>query len=235
MFGLEVGKKEGLGGGTHSSEAEDADHHRLMDRAWIASVGGIDRVLRRRYQVCEYTTSRSCVLRVGPNRAQLPTLLDDNTLIRAGDVIGSLHLWNEQLPRFPLSGPDLHWAKTMQVRMRHSLEELCDYVEANPAWDGVEAFRAEIALSLRLLAGEKLRHVAKSYGFEAGCSCDVQHSRLSLVAENMLTWGFARAYNPLALPRHQLFRGRQQLWLSRKVLVARYSRRGPDGSRRTPS
>ena len=231
MSGLEIGGNEVPGSGYHPSDAEDADRHRLMDRAWIASVGGLDRVLRRRYQVGEYTTSRSCVLRIGPERAQRPTLLDDETLVRAGDVIGALHLWNEQLPRFPLSGPDLHWAKTMRVRMRHSLEELCDHVQANPAWDGVEAFRAEIGLSLRLLAGEKLRNVARSYGFEAGASCDVQHSRLSLVAENMLTWGFARAYNPLAAPRHQLLRGRQQLWLSRKVLVARYSRQGADGSR----
>ncbi len=172
------------------------------------------------------------MFRIGLDRADCPALLDDNTLVRAGDVVGSLHLWNEQLPRFPLCGPDLHWAKTMQVRLRHSLEELCDYVEANPAWDGVEAIRAEIALPLRLLAGEKLRGLAKSYGFEAGGSCETHHGRLLLVAENMLIWAFARAYNPLALPRHQLFRGRQQLWLSRKVLVARYSRRGSRGTRR---
>ena len=234
MLSRAVAKRDVLGS-SRSAEAEDEDHHRLVDRAWIASVGGIDRVLRRRYQVCEYTTSGSCVLRIGLDRAHRPALLDDNTLVRVGDAIGSLHLWNEQLPRFPLSGPDLHWAKTMQIRVRHSLEELCDYVEDNPAWDGVEAFRAEIALSLRLLAGEKLRHVAKSYGFEAASFCDVHHSRLFLIAENMLTWGFARAYNPLALPRHQLFRGRQQLWLSRKVLVERYSRRRTDGSRRARS
>jgi hypothetical protein len=169
----------------------------------------------------------ACVFRVAVTRAPYSALLADGTFVRVGEPIGSLHFWNEHLARFPHAGPDLHWAKIMQLRVRRSLEELCRHVEENPAWAEVTAIRAEAALPRRPLAGPQLQRVARRFGFEARHAPPVPRGRVSLVAENILLWGFARAYNPLALSRHHLLQGRQELWLSRKALIANYSYQPP--------
>lgn len=207
----------------HGQAVDGIADARLRDRAWIAMVGGLDRVLRRCHHVQEYSRAPGCVFRVGLERAQYPALLADGTFVRVGDAVGSLHFWNERLPRFPSSGPDLHWAKIMQRRMRHSLEELCRHVEGDPAWAEVKAIRAEATLPLRPRAGRQLRRLARRFGFEPGAGHALPRGRLSLAAHNALIWGFARAYNPAALPGQRLVQGREELWLSRSSLLARYS------------
>ena len=202
----------------------------LADRAWIFTVGSIDGVLRRYYHVYEYSQATDCVFRIALNRARHSALLADGTVVQAGEVIGALHLWNEHLLRFPSSGPDLHWAKAMHLRVRHSLQALCRHVEDDPAWAGVQAIRAEVPLPVRLLAGEQMRRVARHHGFEIGVRDEASGWGFSLLAENLLLWGFARAYNPHALSHGRLLRRRQELWLSRVSLVANYAHESARGN-----
>ena len=74
------------------------------------SVGLFDAIIRTFYGLCEFTDDPACVLRVGLSPARAPVSLSDGTRVEIGELVGTLHFWNEHLPRFKPGGPDLHWA-----------------------------------------------------------------------------------------------------------------------------
>ena len=102
------------------------------------------------------------------------------------------------------------------------------FVEAEPAWACVQAIRAEPALSFRPRARRQLRELARRHGFELGEGLGLPRHTLTLLGNNLLILGFTRAYNPAALARCPLLQGRQELWLSRRVLLAVYGSAAAD-------
>ncbi|MDT7952086.1 MAG: hypothetical protein RQ966_11340 [Acetobacteraceae bacterium] len=207
----------------------DAPVSTVRDRLWTGTVDRLDRVLRNYYHVYEYCDDPDCVFRVALERCGRPVLLPDDTDIESSDLVGCLHFWNRHLPRFSQSGPDLGWAKGMHSRLRHSLETLCAYIETEPAWRDVKAVRADAPLPLRPRARQQLRRLAQHHGFVTESMDGDARGSLHAMGENMLLWGFARAYNPAALTRHHFQHGRETLWLSRTVLMTRY---GPTAAMR---
>jgi hypothetical protein len=198
------------------------------DDIWAMVVGALDAILRSCYGVTEFTDNRQCVLRLGQSQAKAPVLLADGTAISAGETVGTVHFWNEQLPPFSRSGPDLRWAVVMRQRVVRSLEELACFIEEDAGWRGVQAFRAEAALSSRI-GNAQLRRVAQRYGFECvtGEASWLRH--VHDLGECFSAWGLARAYNPAALPRQRFFRNYHDLWISRYALIERYGRHDPAG------
>lgn len=184
---------------------------------WTVLVDGLDTVLRRFHQVHEFSDAQDCMFRIALGRAREGVRLADGTSIRPGDPLGTLHCWNERL-RFSPAGPDLHWAKSMHRRVRRSLEILSLHIEQDPSWAQVQAFRGETVLPEQISEHQQLERIVGHYGFELGRRLGSSRSRLACLPENMLRWGFVRAYNPGALARHSILQGRQQLWLTRKAL-----------------
>ena len=90
--------------------------------------------IRTCYGVYEFTDDPSCVLRVGLSPARSTISLSDGTRIEAGELVGTLHIWNEHLPRYAPDGPDLRWACVVRNRVLHSFHALALYVESEPAW-----------------------------------------------------------------------------------------------------
>src|SRR5262249_46525945 len=83
-----------------------------------------------------------------------------------GDPIGTLHLWNEHLPRYnPGAGPDLAWAADIRRRLVESLQSLAQHAGTDPFWHDIKAFRGEAAFSSRL-GTLQLNRVARRHGFE---------------------------------------------------------------------
>jgi hypothetical protein len=91
------------------------------DELWAVSVGWFDAVIRACYGVYEFTDDPSCVLRVGLNPAPATISLSDGTRIEMGEMVGTLHFWNEHLPRYTMQGPDLRWACLVRNQVLHSL------------------------------------------------------------------------------------------------------------------
>ena len=174
-------------------------------------------MLRRFYQVHAFSDAPDCMFRIALGRAREEAHLSDGTVIHSGDPLGMLHCRNDRL-RFSPAGPDLHWAKGMHRRVRRSLEVLSRHVEQDPSWSGVQAFHAEVMLPERMSEHRQLQRIVEHYGFELGRCHGSSRSRIACLPENMLRWGFVRAYNPQALARHSILQGRQQLWLTRRAL-----------------
>jgi hypothetical protein len=193
------------------------------DELWTGSISIVDAVLRSYYRIREFTDDPNCVLRVGLSEARSPVLLSDGTQIRVGEPIGTFHFWNEHLPAYPASGPNLAWACKMRDRVVGSLRAFDDYIDSDPVWQDVQAICAETALPTRLGASQ-IGRVFRRYGFELIPTNPSLGARLHGFGECFVLWGLTRAFNPAALPRQPFLRDRHELWISRSTLRRCYAR-----------
>jgi len=189
----------------------------LLDRL----VAAIDRRQRKVLRIREFSDDPGCIFRLGFAIARERIELADGTVVHPGDPLGVLHLWNEQMPRIPPSGPDLAWAKELYRALVHSLRLLARYVAANPDLRDVPAFGGDLALVYTTATIRMLRRV----GFEVVDPAEPQGPAARLVdwASRLWVWFLRRAFNPQSAkglwPRDLEHR---QLWLSRRVLLARH-------------
>lgn len=190
------------------------------DEIWAAVVGSLDTVLRSFYGIYEFTDDPGCVLRIGLSFAREPVTLMNGTAIEIGDPIGSLHFWNEHLPRYSGFGPELCWAAEMRRRLSRSLTALAEHVERDPDWRAVHAFRGYAAFSSRI-GILQLYRVTRRLGFEwvPGGS-----STARALAGSITGYGLTRVHNPAALPHQPFFRRTHEVWISRAALLDLYRR-----------
>src|ERR1051325_10196441 len=194
-----------------------------QDELWLMLVGSVDQLLRAYIGIDEFTDDPGCVFRLELHAARGAVMLSDGTDIRAGEPVGVLHLWNEHLRPYAAGGPDFGWACDMRRRVRRSLQLLAEYVERDPGWRAVRAFRGNAALSRRL-GNTQIRRVAARYGFEAADAPSSVLRELHFIGDCCNAWALTRAFNPAALARHGFLRGRCELWITRRRLVERYAR-----------
>ena len=196
------------------------------DEMWAGSVGRCDAVLRGFYGVREFTDDPACVFRIGVGKARATLRLSDGTLVRSGEAVGTLHFWNEHLPRRGSYGRGLGWACAMRSRVVRSLAVLAAFVETDPAWREIAAFHAEAGLSVRP-GSRQVERVVRRYGFERTAAEPSLLRRVHDLGDDFLLWGLARAFNPGALRRLRFLREHQDLWISRTALQRHYLARRP--------
>lgn len=192
-----------------------------FDDFWVALVGSVDALVRSYHGIYEFTDDPGCVLRIAARHARNRVSLSDGTLIEPGEPVGALHLWNEHLPRYSETGPDIAWACEMRRRVLRSMRLLAVFVEREPVWQPMQAFCAETTLSNRL-GDLQIRRLASRYGFERVVPAASILRRLHTYGDCFNTWALTRAFNPAALARQPFLRGRYELWISRPALLARY-------------
>ncbi len=189
------------------------------DLLWALLVRAADVLLRRWYGVREFTNDPACLFRVSRATAPHDVALSDGTRIIAGEPIAVLHMWNEQLPRFPLMGPDFRWGLLIRRRMLASFRELASYLDADVAWADVRGVYACVTFGSRRRRWQ-IRRTAARFGVEL-IDAGVPNG-LHELGEDALIWAFARAFNPPALRRRCFRRDRTELWISRARLLELY-------------
>ena len=194
-----------------------------MDAIGRAAVRGLDVLVRRAYHVREFTQDENCILRIALGRSAKDMILSDGTRVEKGEVVGELHLWNERLPRMDEEGPSLQWALTTYRLWRVSLKKLTAYLENDPQFENIRAFRGESALLKDDLEGSAL---FERLGFDL-----VRRNRTSRLErfaefwENLYTWWLVWTFNPGSLRSKNLSRmERAQIWISRRALIEKYGR-----------
>jgi len=194
-----------------------------MDAIGRAAVRGLDVLVRRAYHVREFTQDENCILRIALGRSAKDMTLSDGTRVERGEVVGELHLWNERLPRMDEEGPSLQWALTTYRLWRASLKKLTAYLENDPQFENIRAFRGESALLKDDLEGSAL---FERLGFDL-----VRRNRTSRLErfaefwENLYTWWLVWTFNPGSLRSKNLSRmERAQIWISRRALIEKYGR-----------
>ncbi len=81
--------------------------------------------LSRQYRIYPFRDGADCFLRLQLTQASHPVELPAG-LLRAGEPVLALHLWNEYIPIIPSGGPDLGWARKVQrlfIASLHAVSE----------------------------------------------------------------------------------------------------------------
>ena len=188
-----------------------------------ALVSFIDKRLRRRYHVSEYSNSPDCMCRINLCCAGEQRMLADGTALRPGDRIVLLHLWNEKITKMPAHGPTLGWGKCFRRAFESSLRELDTYLAMGSELNDVVAVRAIISIAAPRQR-DRLSRLVERLGFEIIAMPQPSwFGRVQRLGENVLYAMMVYARNPAALHRDALVRDRIVAYLSRRELKSRFA------------
>jgi hypothetical protein len=188
---------------------------------WLEqAVFALDRWLRQRQGVYEYTNHPSCLFRVQRAQAEFARTLSDGTNIAAGDNILKLHLWNEHMASIGENGVSVAWAQQINRAVQISLTELARHVVENDL-DSVVAVRADIRLGTAEQSAQLIR-IASRYGFEAASPDTIQDGTLHRFGENIYLFLLVLATNPITVGAPVLRRDHTLVYLSRRTLEQYY-------------
>ncbi len=191
--------------------------------AWLErAVFTLDRWLRRREGVYEYSTDPRCLFRIGLGKADLNLTLADGTEIHPGDSLLVLHLWNENMPAMGKQGPSVAWARQVSRAIHTSLRELARYLHQRVDLDDVVALYGNMHLGSARQAAQLARIMAR-YGFEAVDDHGAgRPGALHRLGKHILIILLVAATNPVALRSTVLRRHHKRIFLSRAALARRY-------------
>ena len=183
----------------------------------------LDSRLQRRNQIFEYSSDPQCMFRMQLVEAQQDVTLSDGSVIRKGDKIINIHLWNEHLPQIPPEGPTFAWARRLGSSFDFSLRQLAAFIDRHPELDSVAAIRAYVAVATSSREVQLLRLMGH-FGFVTVASGRPPSwlERLHQYGENLLGLLLLLAVNPVVARISALWRVRQDLLLPRKLFDQRY-------------
>jgi hypothetical protein len=192
--------------------------------AWLENaVFSLDRILRWRGGIYEFSANPHCLFRIGPSRAEQSWHLADGTEIRAGDRILELHLWNEHMPAMGQHGPTVAWARQVSRRIQGSLAELARYIEQTPGLHDVVAICGDMHLGSGQRR-EQLGRIVARYGFVTVETC-ARPGAVHRLGKTILICLLVLATNPAALRSTILRRQHTRLLLARVTLERLYGTR----------
>jgi hypothetical protein len=193
---------------------------------WLENaVFGLDRWLRRRQGVFEYTDDPTCIFRIQCVQAEEPLTLSGGARIEPGTPILNLHLWNEHIPLMGSEGATVGWARHLSRAVQSSLQQLAAYLDGNPSLCDIAALRADMRLGTAERSAQLIR-LMSHYGFEPAAEVIRlgywRSSGLHRFGENILIFLLILATNPVAVGTPVLRRDHKLVYLSRAALKRRY-------------
>lgn len=198
-----------------------------------AAINRLDRSLRARQGIVEYTNSPHCIFRMEIAVSEDQIVLGDGTTVRSADRVIVLHLWNEHIPHLPPDGPTLGWGRRLSRALECSLGELESYLATRPDLDDIVAIRAEMALTAKE-RNDGIIALAARYGFEPVQAARRPLSkRLHRVGENILIAMLVLAHNPASFRIDTLRRSCTPIVLSRATLRSRFAANHENSGKRS--
>jgi hypothetical protein len=180
----------------------------------------LDNIIRKSIRVFEFNGEADTLLRLQFSRAPHALHLPDG-VVKAGEPVLLIHLWNERMPPLPPDGPDLAWARRFLRRFEHSLRLTAGYLQET---DPLNTMRAVGGMTILLTAGlhESGSRFMQDMGFTT-LPYSSQLGRFGEFWENFYSWLIIWTFNPSRLPHRSLFRlRRSEIWMGRQAFMERY-------------
>lgn len=196
-------------------------HYSVRGRLIEPAVYGLDRWLRQRQGVSEFTDDPDCLFRIQPAKLDSDVVLGDGTCLLRGAAIVNLHLWNEHMPPIGPGGATMKWGRVLARRLDMSLRQLSAHLRRTPSLREVAALRADMRLGDSRRCPQLTRIVGYC-GFEPAVGLAEPHGAMQRVAENAYIMLLVLASNPGALRAQILRRDHALVYLSRSALEERY-------------
>jgi YkoP domain len=185
-------------------------------------VRGMDFISRKLLGIVEFDSSEDCLLRIALHRNDREIGLADGALLRPGDTVMELHLWNEHL-RVPETGPDLRWAAASRRRFDRSLQRLAAHLETDPKFGAVRAVMIAPALTGRQQRKDRryMRYLLRA-DWSAVPRRTSALRRLHQLIDDFWLWLLGRAFNPRNTKPTGFLRHREEFWIARERFLALY-------------
>ncbi|HSU68638.1 MAG TPA: bacteriohopanetetrol glucosamine biosynthesis glycosyltransferase HpnI [Tepidisphaeraceae bacterium] len=195
----------------------------LPDGLLARSIRRLDAYLRRKEGIFEFCDDPRCVLRVNVGPASSDLAFSDGTILRAGEPVAYLHLWNEHIGTIPKEGPDLQWAIALRQAAHFSFRQLAVAAANDPRLAHARAFGGNAVLVSRN-GSPQIARLASRYGFEwvADERKRTFGRRVHELGENFLILGLQWAFNPHGIKGKGFNREREPLWMTREALLEKY-------------
>ncbi len=189
---------------------------------WLQSaVFALDRRIRRRIGVYEYTLHPQCLFRLQVMRIDDSLVLADGTFAAPGSRVLVLHLWNEQMPVIGRAGPTLAWARKAYRAMEISLRELTRYLAAQPHLRDVAVICGNMPV-IGSAQARRLGRILARYGFEAAVDDTDRRGLIHRFGDAVLVLMLVWAANPRAVRSAVLRCCNMRIFVSRAALEQRY-------------
>ncbi len=187
-------------------------------------VFAIDRHMRRRLGIWEFSDDPDCILRVALIRSRWEITLNDGTVIRRGETIGMIHAWNERVPPIPPTGADMAWARELRRRLIRSLQLLARAAREDPRLQAVRGFGGAGVLHFSPAVLSLLERLGlEIYELPPQTVRDWVEEKVSRV----WTWLMRRTFNPPSVEGRGLdVLSRRFYWISREKLLQMYGNGG---------
>jgi hypothetical protein len=190
---------------------------------WLQSaVFALDRRIRRRMGVYEYTLHPQCLFRLQVVRVDHPLVLADGTSVAPGNRVLVLHLWNEQVPVIGRTGPTLAWARKTDRAINISLRELAGYLAAQPQLRDIAVICGNMPVIGSRQAARLARILAR-YGFAAAVDDTDPRGLIHRFGDGVLVLMLVWAANPRAVRSAVLRCCNMRIFVSRAALEQRYT------------
>lgn len=182
----------------------------------------VDRYMRRRLGIREFSNDPDCILRVGLIRSRWKILLGDGSTIQPGEIIGMIHAWNERAPPIPPGGADLGWARQSRRRLIRSFQLLAQATREDPRLQSIRGFGGPVALHF----SPAILCLLERLGIE---TYEMPPRTLREWIEEQVnrtwTWLMRRTFNPVSVQERGLDRlSRRFYWISREKLLQMYGK-----------
>lgn len=193
----------------------------LIHRSGVLAVKCLDRLLRHRLRISEFSDQPECLFRVSMTRSDAFVKLGDGTEIGEGDPLLELHLWNEHLALIGNPVATLAWGLHLLKRVRFSLMLLADCVEHEEEWEDVRAIHARFVTCM-----QRPEQAIRRLGFSIASPRRSVGGRVHDYFENFLVRALIWAFHPCNNGRSRRELKRLDLWLSKASLQEAYGRSG---------
>jgi hypothetical protein len=185
-----------------------------------ASARFIDKLLRIRNGVYEFTDDPMCIFRIQLRQAARGVNLKGNE-IYTGDPLLGIHIWNEHMPKIPADGADLRWALQSQRMLQHSFKLIASEMQSDTKYAGIRALFGTSALfsfSDHTGGTRMMQH----FGFTV-LPYHPKRGRFGLFWQNFFSWWLMYTYNHVSLHTRDFWRlQRTEIWMLAEEFINRF-------------
>lgn len=185
-----------------------------------AGVRWIDRILRKRGRVYEFSYDPDCIMRIQLKKANHEVSVGGETIYK-GEQVLAIHIWNERMPKIPKEGVNLEWALVLRQKMIRSFEILAKEIQNDNRYSHIRALCGESAL-FTLTGHTGGVRMMKHLGFTV---FPYYHplGRFGEFWENLFSWWLMWTYNEKSLHSRKFFRlQRTEIWITINEFLQRY-------------
>jgi hypothetical protein len=198
-------------------------HARIVD-AWQFcqkilrySITRVDRALRQRLCIFDFTQDHRCILRALLTQATSPVALPSGEWINRGDSVLGLHFWNERLTAI-LQGRSLFGrGACLRHSLHASLVQLATFLMRQDSEQNIIAVYARLARN-----AEKSSLVGTPLGFTVISKKRTARVRIHDALENILPYALCWVFRPIDQRQRLVALRRFEIWLSTKKVLSLY-------------